>query len=51
MAFARQSLDYYWKHYQHKYPNVSRLARKILAIPATSVTSERLFSLAKKNSK
>lgn len=47
MAFARQSLDY-WKHYQHKYPNLSRFARKILAIPATSVASERLFSLAKR---
>lgn len=47
MTFARQSLDY-WKHYQHKYPNLSRFARKILAIPATSVASERLFSLAKR---
>ncbi|KAG2191820.1 hypothetical protein INT46_005036 [Mucor plumbeus] len=47
MTFARQSLDY-WKHYQHKYPNLSRFARKILAIPATCVASERLFSLAKR---
>ncbi|KAG2189633.1 hypothetical protein INT46_005199, partial [Mucor plumbeus] len=47
MTFARQSLDY-WKHYQHKYSNLSRFARKILAIPATSVASERFFSLAKR---
>jgi hypothetical protein len=48
MTFARQSLDY-WKHYQHtKYSNLSRFARKILAIPATSCASERLFLLAKR---
>ena len=47
MPFARQSLGY-WKHYQHKYANLSRFARKILVIPATSVASEKLFLLAKR---
>ena len=37
----------YWKDEgKMKYPNVSRLTRKALACPASSVVSERLFSKA-----
>ncbi|XP_064465294.1 zinc finger BED domain-containing protein 4-like [Ornithodoros turicata] len=37
----------WWKEMgQHKYPAVARLARKYLAIPATSASSERAFSAA-----
>ncbi|KAL5488985.1 hypothetical protein EMCRGX_G018020 [Ephydatia muelleri] len=34
----------WWKAQVDKYPNLSALARRILAIPATSAPSERLFS-------
>lgn len=36
----------WWKLRQHCFPNLSRLARKILAIPATSASAERNFSRA-----
>jgi hypothetical protein len=36
----------YWKSHETSVPDLSRLARKILAIPASSATSERLFSAA-----
>jgi hypothetical protein len=31
---------------QHQYPILSKIASKILAIPATSAPSERVFSVA-----
>lgn len=36
----------WWKRNCTKYPNVSKLAQTYLSIPATSVSSERLFSKA-----
>ncbi|XP_065321739.1 uncharacterized protein LOC135929151 [Gordionus sp. m RMFG-2023] len=36
----------WWKRQEKNLPKLSRLARKILAIPATSATSERGFSIA-----
>lgn len=36
----------WWKERQHSMPIMSRLARKILCIPATSASSERMFSSA-----
>lgn len=36
----------WWKTNHKDYPNLSKLARKYLAIPATSACSERLFSAA-----
>jgi hypothetical protein len=34
----------YWCINRHKLPKMSHLARKLLAIPATSTASERVFS-------
>lgn len=36
----------WWKAQADRYPNLSALVRRILAIPATSAHSERLFSQA-----
>lgn len=36
----------WWKNNQVKFPRVARAAKKYLAIPATEVSSERLFSTA-----
>ncbi|WAR00525.1 TRA1-like protein [Mya arenaria] len=35
----------WWKQNESKYPKLSILAKKYLAIPASSVSSERIFSL------
>lgn len=40
-----QSLAW-WKAHQNDYPNIAHLAKKYLAIPATSAPSERVFSTA-----
>jgi hypothetical protein len=34
----------YWRINRKKFPKMSQLAKKILAIPATSTPSERVFS-------
>ena len=34
----------WWRTNDHKYPHVAKLAKRYLAVPATSITSERLFS-------
>ena len=36
----------WWKHYEKKFPNLSKLARKVLCVMGTSVPSERAFSQA-----
>ena len=37
----------WWKNHELEYPSVARLARKYLAIPASSAPAERVFSLCK----
>ena len=37
----------WWKRHQSIYPTLARMARDYLAIPATSASSERLFSSGK----
>jgi len=36
----------WWKDNEHQYPNLSKLAKRYLAVQATSVGSERVFSTA-----
>ena len=36
----------WWQKNEFKYPNVAKLARAVLCIPATSAPSERVFSTA-----
>jgi len=36
----------WWKENEQKYPRVAVVARKVLAVPASSVPSERVFSSA-----
>ena len=36
----------WWKNHEHKNSKLARLANKYLCIPASSVSSERIFSLA-----
>lgn len=36
----------WWRRHQHEFPLLSTLARSLLAIPATSASSERCFSVA-----
>ena len=36
----------WWWTYEYRFPNLSRMARDYLAIPATSVPSECCFSIA-----
>ena len=36
----------YWKMNQHRFPSVAILAKKYLAVPGTSASSERVFSTA-----
>jgi hypothetical protein len=34
----------WWNHYQQEFPDLSRMARQYLTVPATSVSPERFFS-------
>ncbi len=36
----------WWRNNEERFPKLSKLARKYLAIPATEVSSERVFSAA-----
>ncbi|XP_077384385.1 E3 SUMO-protein ligase ZBED1-like [Festucalex cinctus] len=36
----------WWKDHEHQYPNLSKLSKHYLAVQATSVASERVFSTA-----
>ena len=44
-ATASDPLEW-WKNRQYLYPRISRIAKKILCVPSSSVSSERVFSLA-----
>jgi len=46
LSVAPDNVLEWWESQQQTYPTLSRLARVILAIPATSAPSERVFSLA-----
>ena len=43
---ANSPIDW-WKMYDGQFPPIAKLARKYLAIPASSAPSERVFSRAK----
>lgn len=40
------SANIWWKEHEKCYPSLSKLARKFLAVPATSTSSGRVFSSA-----
>ena len=44
-AFNMDALQW-WKENETKYPRIATVARKVLAVPANSVPSERVFSSA-----
>ncbi|KAL7576451.1 hypothetical protein ACA910_017961 [Epithemia clementina (nom. ined.)] len=44
--FVHDPLQSWWKGKSKDFPNIWRLARKYLAMPATAVSSERAFSIA-----
>ncbi|KAF7375808.1 Dimer-Tnp-hAT domain-containing protein [Mycena sanguinolenta] len=37
----------WWKEHEHEFPIISKIARDFLAIPGTTVSVERLFSIAR----
>ncbi len=37
----------WWRHHAAQFPNISKLAKKYLAIPASTASSERVFSVVK----
>ena len=41
-----ENLLNWWKNHSSTFPNLARLAKKILSIPASSASSERNFSTA-----
>ena len=41
-----QDIFTWWKVEEHNFPNVAMIARTVLAVPASSVPSERVFSKA-----
>jgi hypothetical protein len=43
-ASAGENVLGWWKHHANEYPCLARIARDYLAIPATSVPAERVFS-------
>ena len=38
-----QEIVYWWKTHSSKFPNLSKMARQLLAAPASSASSERFF--------
>jgi len=43
--FSKLDVLSYWKDCQERYPNICRLACKVLSIPITTVASESAFSV------
>ena len=44
MSKDEEDLLQWWRERRTRYPNLARLARKYLCVPATSTQSERVFS-------
>ena len=46
LSISPDNILTWWESQQQTYPTLSKLARVVLAIPATSAPSERIFSVA-----
>jgi hypothetical protein len=48
VSWLQNPMEWWWSDKQKSFPTLALLAKKFLAIPATSAPSERIFSVAQR---